>query len=498
MKFFEKLFHIKENNSSLKNEIIGGILTFIAMCYILPVNASILHDMGMNHAGVFAMTALLSSVFCIAMGLIANYPIALSTAMGLNAFLAYTLSDSLGFTHWQEKMILLTVAGILTFIVSLTPFRKMLIEGISKELRSVISLCLGGFILFVGLKGSGIIVSDATNLVKLGSFANPGMLVGFISVILALVLTFSRKKFLSVMAMPIAILVAAVLGLTISIIMIHNNAIIINEVDEQLVYSYNTGIEAIDSCAVNLPIPTWVSHPTWGVNGIDKVFMYGLFEKGGSYTGENFVNDLGYIFTRPASYVGIFSLVFVNIFGSTATLIAIGDKCGYIDENGKMKNFRRVVLTDSAGALVCAPLGTSTITSFVECTVGVSMGARTGFASIITGFLFLLSAFIYPVFSIFSAGSVTSAALTTVGALIVMTGITHINKKDVITCFTALFAFMFSILTYSISNGIGVGFIVYVLLMLISGRRKDIKAPEYAVAILFIAAFASSTIIELL
>ena len=499
MKFLDKIFHLKEKDAKVKNEIIGGLITFIAMCYILPINSGILSAMGMDKAGVFAITALVSFLVTMIMGLVANYPIVLSTGMGLNAYLAFTLSESMGFTSWQQKMILLTVAGLLFFIFSLTPVRKMIIEAIPKDLRCIISACLGGFILFVGLKGSGIIVAEASTLVTLGSFADPGMLLAFIAVITALVLTFSRKKMLSSMAIPITILIAAIVGVIISTVMINNGAI----QDVGGTYVYNTGVEIIDKCAVNLPIAPWISKPNWGMSGVDQVFLYGLFGKDpvtheAIYTGSQFVKDLGYVFSKPVTYVAIFSLMFVNLFDTTATLIAIGEKTGIIDENGKMQNYKKAVLADATGALICAPLGTSTVTSFAESNVGVSLGAKTGLAAVTAALLFLLSAFIYPVFSIFTAGSVTAAALVAVGTIITVNGVIGINKNDMIACFTAVIAFMFAVLTYSISNGIGVGLIVYVLAMLIARRGKEINIPVYVIAALFLVAFALSTVINLI
>ena len=499
MKFLNKIFHLEEKGASLKNEIIGGLITFIAMCYILPINAGILGAMGMNSAGVFAITAIVSFIVTMIMGLVANYPIVLSAGMGLNAYLAFTLSSSMGFTSWQQKMILLTVAGLLFFIFSLTPVRKMIIESIPKDLRCIISACLGGFILFVGLKGSGIIVADASTLVTFGSFADPGMLLAFIAVITALVLTFSRKKMLSSMAIPITILAAAIIGVIISTIMINNGSI----QDVGGSYVYNTGVEIIDKCAVNLPIAPWIAKPSWGMSGVDQVFLYGLFGKDpvthdAIYTGSQFVKDLGVVFSKPATYVAIFSLMFVNLFDTTATLIAVGEKTGLIDENGKMMNYKKAVLADATGALICAPLGTSTVTSFAESNVGVSLGAKTGLAAVTAALLFLLSAFIYPVFSIFTAGSVTAAALVAVGAIIAVNGILGINKSDMIACFTAVIAFMFAVLTYSISNGIGVGLIVYVLSMLIARRGKEIKLPVYIITGLFVVAFALGTVINLI
>ena len=496
MNFLDRIFHLKEKNASIKNEIVGGIFTFIAMCYILPVNSSILSDMGMDKAGVFAITAILSCVVTLIMGFIANYPVTLSAGMGLNAYLAYTISAQQGFT-WHQCMILLTVAGLLFFLFSLTPIRRIIIESIPKDLKCIISACLGGFVIFVGLKGSGIIVASGSTLVTFGNFADPSMLLGFLAVILALVLTFSKRKMLSSLAIPFAVFVAAIVGTVISSIMIGNGSIVFNDLTG--VYEYNTGFTFIDNFGtVNLPIAPWISNPEWGFSGVDKVFLYGLLDSNSTYNGNEFVADLSKVFTNPTTYIAIFSLMFVNLFDTTATLIAVSGSTGLIDDSGKMGNYRRAVIADATGALICAPLGTSTVTSFVESNVGVSMGAKTGLAAVTSALLFLISGLAFPIFSIFTAGSVTVAALVAVGSIITINGIKGVNKEDGIACFTAVIAFMFAVLTYSISNGIGVGLFVYVTCMLIAGRGKEIKLPVYIVTILFALAFALNTVINFL
>ena len=226
---FEKLFGLKKKQASLKTEIIAGLVTFIAMCYILPINASILSDMGMNQLGVFAITAIVSFIVTMIMGLVANYPIVLSAGMGLNAYIAYTLPTYNEVTCpngflWQEKMLILTIAGLIFFILSLTPVRKWIIEAIPADLKAIISCALGVFIAFVGLRNSGIIVGGST-LVELGDFANPGMLIAILSVILCFGLMQCKNKLIVNLAIPISILVAAVAGVVTSSIMISNGAL---------------------------------------------------------------------------------------------------------------------------------------------------------------------------------------------------------------------------------------------------------------------------------
>lgn len=488
-KIIDKFFHINEKGGSLKSEIIGGLITFVAMCYILPVNASILSDMGMNQLGVFAMTAIVGALVTFIMGFIANYPVVLSAGMGLNAYLAYTICLGAGYS-WQQGMILLTVAGLLFFVFSLTPVRKIIIEAIPKDLKFIISSALGAFICFVGLRNSGIIVGGAT-LVELGNLINPSTIIALLTVILCFGLMFSKNKMVGTLAIPICIVVAAVAGVVTSTIMIKAGTL--TQVNGAWIYTSKT-LLGMDC---KLPIAPWLdSSVKWGMNGVGEVFAFGLFTD--SYNGSQFAKDLGFVLSQPTSYVAIFSLMFVNLFDTTATLLAIGRNTGIIDENGKMQNYQKAVLADAIGAGICGPLGTSTVTSFAESNVGVEMGAKTGLAAVVAGFMFLLSAFIYPVFSIFTAGSVTAPALVCVGAMIFVGNFKDINFKDKIVAFTGFITVIFSLLAYSIASGIGIGLISYVVMMLISRRGKEISAPIYIVAALFVVSFVLSAIMPLL
>lgn len=469
MKFFDKIFHLNEHKASIKTEIIGGLVTFIAMCYILPINSSILAAMGMNQAGVFAMTALVGCLVTLIMGIIANYPLVLSAGMGLNAYITYTIALGAGYT-WQQAMILLTIAGIVFFVLSLTPVRKWIIEAIPNDIKYIISAALGAFICFVGLRNSGLITSGAT-LVELGNLANPAVLIALLGTILCFGLMFVKSKTIANLAIPISILIAAIAGVITSSIMISSSG---------------QSVEAFMLDNPNLPIAPWLRNDLhWGITGVDEVLFYGTLKDSST-----FGNDILKVLTTPASYVAIFSLIFVNLFDTTATLLAVGRNIGVIDENGKMQNYRKAVLADATGALICAPFGTSTVTSFAESNVGVEMGAKTGLAAVVAALMFLLSAFIYPVFSIFTAGSVTAPALVCVGAMIFFGNLKDINWKDRIIGFTAFITIIFSLLCYSIASGIGIGLICFCMMKLCSGKPKEVPVAIYVVAGLFVISFA--------
>ena len=258
-------------------------------------------------------------------------------------------------------------------------------------------------------------------------------------------------------------------------------------------YKLNENISYVSK----LPIAPWLDdNVSWGMNGAKDVLFFGLLNEG--YNTQDFGNDLLKVISTPTSYIAIFSLIFVNLFDTTATLLAVGRNTGIIDEQGKMQNYQKAVLADAVGATICGPLGTSTVTSFAESNVGAEMGAKTGLAAITAGLMFLLSAFIYPVFSIFTAGSVTAPALVCVGAMIFVGNFKDINFNDRIVAFTGFITVIFSLLTYSIASGIGIGLIAYCVMMLIAKRRKEVSIPIYIVAILFVISFALSAIMTIL
>lgn len=476
------MFHLKERKTNVKTEIIAGLITFIAMCYILPVNTSILGAMGMDKGGVFAMTALMSCAVTLIMALVANYPVVLSAGMGLNAYLAYTLGASLGFTSWQQKMILLTIAGIIFFVFSLTPIRKILLEAIPKKLQLIISLALGGFIALVGLKSSGIVAANVSTIVSLGSFTNPGVVIAIVGIFVTLLFMFAKNKTLSQLAIPFGLLITAVAASVTSIIL------------------RSTGATVDTITGYNLPVMPWdpESGVSFGLSGIDKVFMYGLFDTAGGYSLEQFGNDIVSVLANPASYIAIFSLMFVNLFDTTATLLAVGTNAGIIDENGKMSNYRRAVLADATGALLCAPMGTSTLTSFAESNVGIEIGARTGLAALTAAGMFLLSSFIFPIFSIFTAGCVTAPALVSVGLLIISSSVKNLKFEERDIIFVAFITLLFTVLTYSIATGIGFGVIAYIIIYLIQGKHKEITIPLYVIAGLFIVSFVLTAVMEVM
>ncbi len=459
-KLLNRVFKFEERGANLTSEILGGLVTFLAMIYILPTNAGILSDMGMDTGGVFVATAIVSGIVTLIMGLYGNFPIVLSAGMGVNAYLAYTVAGALG--SWQSALLLMFFAGLLFAAVSISPLRTKMINAIPNDIKYIISAGLGAFIAFVGFKGSGLIVTSGATLVTLGSLNDPLVLLSLFGVILVIVFMFIKNKRLNQLAIPIAMVVVVVLGIAV-----WNIFALPQVINGRAITFHFDNIKAIFS-----------TKESWGGQGFEKV-AFKIFE------GDTWAN----VFKNPASYAFIFSLALVNLFDTTATILAVGRGAGILNEQGELISGRHAVVADSIGAVICAPLGTSTVTSFAESGIAVEMGAKTGLSATFAGFLFLLSAFIYPVFYIFTEPAVTSMALISVGGLIFVGNLKDVNFSDRIIGFTAFFTILLILLTYSISDGLGFGLIFYVVMMFVSGRKKEVKMPMYIIALIFLAYF---------
>ena len=444
-----RLFKYKERGSSLSQEIISGIIVFLAMSYILPVNANILSQGGANYNAVFFATAICSCICCILMGIFANVPVALSAGMGVNAFLAFTVCGTMNYTFVQSLAIVF-LSGILFLIITLTPIREKIIKSIPKSLKYAVSAGLGGFICFVGFKNGGIIKADSGTYVTLGDFSNPTVLLTLFGALLVLALMQVKGK-VGKLAIVIAMAVTAIIGVVLGLCGVENMPSFINT-------SVSEGFKAF-----------------------------------GENFGICFSADALEIFKRPETYAIVFSLIFVNLFDTTATLIAVGDKVGLLDENGDFVGGKKAMLADAVGAVICAPLGTSTVTSFAESTVGAESGAKTGLSACTTGVLFLISILIYPLFSIFAGVEingvnftpVTSLALISVGCLM-FGNLKEIDWKDNIIVISTFLIVILMILTYSVSDGLGIGLIAYCIMMLVSKRGKEVPIIIYGVALFFV------------
>lgn len=452
----DSFFGISKKGSTFGREIIAGCIVFLAMIYILPVNTSILSSTGMSEGAIFAATAICSAICTIFMGVVARFPVALSAGMGMNAFFAFTVCGQMGYT-WEEALALTFVSGIIFFVFTLTPIRKKIINAIPKSLKHAISAGLGAFIAFVGLKMGGVIALDSSTLVKLGDLSNPVVLLSVFGIILTFCLL-SFKGPIKKFAIVIGMAATAILGLVLG------------------------------ACGVqNMPS---FSAATGSVTDISLTF------------GKCF-GSLGTVLARPESYALIFSLIFVNLFDTTATLLAVGKDAGIMDDKGELIGGKKAMIADASGAVICGILGTSTVTSFAESTIGVESGGKTGLSATTTGILFLLTLLIYPAFSIFSGVTigtelltpVTSLALVAVGGMM-FSHIKDIDWEDKIAVYSTFLTFLMMILTYSVSKGLSIGLIFYVLMKLISGKGKEVSIILYIMAAFFLANFFIEVLIS--
>lgn len=460
--FLDRYFHISERGSTIGRELIGGLIVFLAMIYILPVNTNILSTgMGISSGAVFAATAICSAACTIFMGIFAKFPVALSAGMGMNTFIAFTVCGILGYT-WGEALTLIVIAGILFFILTLTPLREKIINAIPKSLKLIISAGLGAFICFVGLKMGGIIQADSGTFVKLGNLTSPTVLLTLFGILLVLFLLNFKNPTIKKLAIVIAMAATAIIGVILGLLNVEG-------------------------------MPTFSTNNLGNISEIKETF-------GTCFKVEN-LKVLGDF----RSYAIIFSLIFVNLFDTTATLLAVGKDAKILDENGQMIGGKKAMLADAGGAIICGVLGTSTVTSFAESTIGVESGARTGLCSTFTGILFGLTLLIYPAFSIFapvqigadSLTPITSLALVALGAMM-FSNLKEIDWDDKIIVFTGFISIILMILCYSISDGLGFGIIAYCIMMLGAGRGKEVHPLIYGIGCFYVLNFALSAIIPLL
>ena len=445
---FEKCFKLSANRTTVKTEIMAGITTFMTMAYILAVNPSILGDAGMDPTAVLLATAISSFIGTACMAFLANLPFALSAGMGLNAFLAYTVVLGYGYS-WQVALLAVFVEGIIFIGLSLTNVREAIFNAIPLNLKRGVSVGIGLFIAFIGLQNAGLCV-DSSTLVTITSFTE----------------NFSTHGICALLAL-VGLFITAVLY-------IHNvkGAILLGIVA--------TWVIGMVCQVLGIYVPDYESYfslfPSWGITDFSKL-------------GETF----GQCFKVDFSNVGmvnfiviVLSFLFVDLFDTLGTLIGVATKADMIDEDGRLPGIKPALMADAIGTTAGAVLGTSTITTFVESASGVAAGGRTGLTALTTGVLFLASTLFAPIFTAIPSFA-TAPALIMVGFLMVGT-VTEIrfeldNLTEAIPAYLAIIAMP---LFYSISEGISLGIISYVLLNVAAGKGKSVKPLMYVLAFLFI------------
>jgi len=446
----EKYFKLKENNTTVKTEIAAGITTFMTMAYILAVNPSILSEAGMNANAVLIATCLASFIGTMCMAFMANMPFALSAGMGLNAYLAYTVVLGMG-VSWQLALFAVFIEGIIFIIMSLTNVREAIFNAIPLTLKKGVSVGIGLFIAFIGLQNAGLAV-DASTLVTITNFTE----------------NFNTKGICALLAV-IGLLVTAILYIRKV-----NGAILIG-----IIVTWGLGM-LCQVAGIYVPDP---------LVGAYSLFPSGIISVDFSALGETF----GQCFKIDFSAVGlfnfiviVFSFLFVDLFDTLGTLIGVSTKAGMLDEDGKLPRVKPALMSDAIATSAGAVLGTSTVTTFVESAAGVAAGGRTGLTAITTGVLFLLATLFAPLFTSIPSFA-TAPALIFVGFLmfeaVVEIKFTEDNLTEAIPAYLCILAMP---LFYSISEGICLGIISYVVLQAATGKAKKVTPLMYVLAVLFV------------
>lgn len=441
----DKIFKLNEKKTNVRTEMLAGLTTFLAMAYILAVNPAVLGDAGMDTQAVFMATAVSAAIASIVMGLLANYPVSLAPGMGVNALFTYTVVLTMGYS-WQAGLASVFVSGLFFLVISVTGLRQYIINAIPKQLKQAIGAGIGFFIAFIGLKSAAIIVGDASTFVALGNVTDPSVLLAVFGILLTIFLVVKKVP----CGVFVGMVITAVIGLVLGFM----------------------GIEGMPA------LPETVFNTNF------EISTFGAFAQG-----------FGELFSNPFNcFIVIFSFLFVDFFDTAGTLISVGNSCGLVNEEGELENAEKALLADSIGTVVGAILGTSTVTSFVESTSGVGVGGRTGLTAVTTGVLFTLSVFISPLILSVATSSVTAPALVVVGIMMAQQ-LGGVDWDDFIYTAAGFITVIAMVLTYSISNGIALGFITYGVAMAAAGRAKEVNKVVWILDIVFIFYFYSLTLI---
>lgn len=439
----KKYFEFDKLGTNYRREIIGGLTTFLAMAYILAVNPLVLSldgvqdipdSMRMDKGAVFVATALAGAVGSLFMGLIARYPIGLAPGMGLNAFFAFSVVLGMG-VPWQTALTGVLFSGLIFIGLSLSGLREMIINAIPAQLKYAVGAGIGLFITFLGMQNANIIVGDPNTLVALGDLSQGPVLLAVFGLVITVVMMVRGFKG----AIFYGMILTTVTGMIFSLIQVPDKV-----------------VSSVPSVA-----------PTFGA-AFEAIF-----------------NSPGELFTTQFLVI-IITFLFVDFFDTAGTLVAVATQAGLMKE-GKLPRAGKALLADSMATVTGAIFGTSTTTSYIESTAGVAAGAKTGFASVVTGLLFLLALFFSPLLFIITP-EVTAPALIIVGVLMV-SNLGNIEWTKFELAVPAFFTIIAMPLTYSIATGIAIGFIFYPITMFLSGRRKEIHPIMYVLMILFILYF---------
>tara|TARA_X000001036_G_C20591778_1_gene771099 strand:+ start:16 stop:1314 length:1299 start_codon:yes stop_codon:yes gene_type:complete len=426
--FLNSFFKLESHNTSIKTEIIAGITTFLTMAYIIFVNPQMMAKSGMDEGAIFVGTCLAAAIACFVMGIFANWPIGLAPGMGLNAFFTYTVVLEMNYP-WEIALGAVFIAGILFFIMSVTNIRSWMIASIPMNLRIAMGAGVGLFIGIIGLKSGGIIITNESTLLSMGDFTK-------IETILAAI-GFLIISALSIRKVPGAIIIGI---LTITLIAIFADLVQFNGV---------------------ISSPPDIT-PTFMKLDIPGAFNVGMLTV-------------------------IMSFLFVNLFDTTGTLVGVATRANLLNEKGEAENLDKALKADSGASIFGTFFGCSPVTSYVESSAGVEAGGRTGLTAVVVGFLFILAMFLSPLASIIPAYA-TAGALIYV-AILMLGGMEKLNWSHVTELLPALIILIMIPLTFSIADGIALGFLSYVVLKITNGEIKTITSAAWFLTIIFISKF---------
>lgn len=433
----ERFFRLSENGTNPRRELVGGLTTFMTMAYIIFVNPLILKDAGVPFEGAITATCLAAGVVTLLMGLLANYPFALASGMGLNAFVAYSVVLAHGFS-WQAAMAIVLIQGTIILVLVLLGFREAVMKAIPEDLRRAIGVGIGIFIAFIGFGNAGIVVNSEATLVSFGKLINPPVLMAFFGLFVTI---FLLKRGVTG-ALLLGILIATAAGLIAS------------------------KIPSLNVTLVTSPAGV-VSAPS--LETIGKV-------------------DIGEVVKAGAtSFAIIFAFLMVDFFDTLGTVTALSEQAGYTRSGEALPRLNRVLAVDSLGAMTGGFFGASSVTTYIESAAGISEGARTGLASVVVAVLFLAAAFFSPIVSVVPSAA-TAPALIVTGYLM-MRMVRKIDFTKIETAFPAFIIMLLIPLTYSISHGIGYGFIAYSVITLLTGKFRETSPIFHVISVLFLISF---------
>ena len=427
--FLSNFFKLAENNTDVNRELMAGLTTFITMAYIIFVNPQLMASSGMDQGASFVGTCLAAALACLVMGIFANWPVGLAPGMGLNAFFTFTVVGEMGYS-WQVALGAVMIAGVLFFLMSVTPLRRWMLDSIPLNLRIAMGSGVGLFIGFIGLKSGGIIVANGATFVSMGDLTNPETLMAALGFILI--------AGLSVRNVPGAIIIGV---LTITLL-----ALGLGFVEYQGLVAYPPDVSS-----------TFLQLDILGALDVAMVAV-------------------------------IASFLFVNLFDTAGTLLGVANRANLVDDQGRVKNLDKALKADSSSSIFGALLGCAPVTSYVESSAGVEAGGRTGLTAVAVGIFFLLAIFFSPL-ALMVPAYATAGALIYV-AILMLGGMEKLNWGDTTELLPALIIIVMIPLTFSIANGIALGFLSFIILKIASGNTRNISSGAWFLGAIFISKFA--------